>query len=256
VGAALATPDVTAPVVAGDQGASGNLGPAAGPDLLGLVVLMVGLAGAGSVLFVVFGRRRRGEPSAAELAMEPAPSLPSERTSVSPAALAEEAHIPRWLRASVRAERAWTPPREPTVRTTRRHALAFDEPVGPEAMRLVIRYDGVDILDQRNEAYARTLAQLGTGDEVEILELDEPWAFVRTPHGVEGWLPTMAIGVTPAASSPIEVPVAAGEPVAAEAPAAPKALELAPTLPPLAPMLPPRPPGRPTRRTRAPRPST
>lgn len=95
------------------------------------------------------------------------------------------------------------------MHTTRRQTLTFDQPIAESATRLVVRYDHVEILDQRNEAYARTLAEVGTGDEVEILELAEAWALVRTPHDVTGWLPTMTIGAPQAAP---EAPAPAQDP--------------------------------------------
>jgi hypothetical protein len=170
------------------------------------MVLVIGSVGVGVVSLVLFGRRRRGAPSLGDLATVAASTLPAGRTSVALTAASEEADLPRWLRASVRAERAWTPPREPTLRNTQRQALAFEEPLGESAFRLVVRYDHVEVLDQPNEAYARTLAEVGTGDEVEIVELAETWALVRTPHGVTGWLPTMTIGAAPFAPGPLEAP--------------------------------------------------
>jgi hypothetical protein len=173
---------------------------------LGIIVLVIGSVAIGVVALLLFGRRRRGASSLGALATEPAPTLPVGRTSMARTAPSEEAGLPRWLRASVRADRAWTPPREPTLRNTRRQALTFDEPLGESAFRLVVRYDHVEVFDEPNDAYARTLAEVGTGDEVEIVELAETWAFVRTPHGVTGWLPTMTIGAAPFAPGPLEAP--------------------------------------------------
>jgi hypothetical protein len=172
-------------------------------------VLAIGLVGAGILFFALFGRRRPGDPRAGDLAPVNTSERSAARTPMSAAAPIGEENVPRWLRASVRDARFWTPPREPAAHPARRHTRTFDEPLAGAAERLIVRYDHVDVYDQPNEAYAHTLAEVGTGDEVEIVELADAWALVRTPHGVTGWLPTMTVGAPPAAPAPPEPPAAA-----------------------------------------------
>ena len=210
------TPAAAAAGVVAAPTGSVDLSPDLGSGGLGLGVLAIGLVGAGIVFFALFGRRRRGEPSVGDLAVAGASELPSGRASTPPMALDGEENVPRWLRASVRDARFWTPSREPRVHTSRRHALTFAEPLAESANRLVVRYDNVDVLDQPNEAYAHLVGEVGTGDEVEIVELNDAWALVRTPRGVTGWLPTMTIGAleagaTQAAPEPAEAPAAPDE---------------------------------------------
>jgi hypothetical protein len=174
-------------------------------------MLAIVLVGGGMVFFALFNRRRRVGSRVGDLATAPASDLPIARAPLAPPTPSGEANVPRWLRASVREERFWTPPREPTAHATRRHTLRFREPLGESATRLVVRYDHVDILDQPNEAYAHRLTDVGTGDEVEIMELADAWALVRTPDGVTGWLPTMTVGAAPVAPEPPEAPSAPDE---------------------------------------------
>jgi Bacterial SH3 domain len=163
-----------------------------------MIVLVVGLLGAGATSLLLLGGRRRSETLHADLATVPAPLSQAYRPSQSAVTPIEEENLPRWLRASVRAERFYTPAREPSASVRPRRVLAFDEPAA-SGVRLEVRYDHVDVLDEPNEAYARTLTQVGTGDEVEILEQTEAWALVRTPRGVTGWLPSMTVGAAPTA---------------------------------------------------------
>jgi hypothetical protein len=182
-----------------------------GPAGLGIVMLAIVLVGGGMVFFALFNRRRRDGSREDELATAPASDLPVARAPLAPATPDGEANVPRWLRASVREARFWTPPREPAPHAARRHTLRLQEPVGESTTRLVVRYEHVDILDQPNEAYAHRLAGVGTGDEVEIVELADAWALIRTPDGVTGWLPTMTVGAAPVAPEPSEAPPAAEE---------------------------------------------
>jgi len=46
----------------------------------------------------------------------------------------------------------------------------------------------VQLLNVPNATLGTPLTQLGLGREVELLELDEGWAKVRTPWGEVGWV--------------------------------------------------------------------
>jgi hypothetical protein len=173
--------------------------------VLAVAVLAVGLGGAAGV-FLLLERRRNASGAAALTAVAALDHSPAAPTRFVDAR--DDAAIPRWLRASLREERAWTPPREPATRSGQRRALSFEEPLGESAMRLVVRYDRVELLDEPNEAYAQRLTEVGTGDEVEILDLADSWALVRTPLGHTGWLPTMTIGARPFEPDPPDEPAA------------------------------------------------
>jgi hypothetical protein len=77
-----------------------------------------------------------------------------------------------------------------------RGPLTFAEPVGASAMRLRVGRPGVELLAEPFQAEARVLAELGPGDEVEILELEDPWVKVQTPLGDSGWIDAAALSAT------------------------------------------------------------
>jgi hypothetical protein len=113
------------------------------------------------------------------------------------ASTGDQAGVPRWLRGSVRAERFWTPPIRPEPSRAARRAAVFNEPVSDTGMRLNVRYDRVAVLDQPDEAYATTLTEVGTGDEVEVLEIRDVSVRIRTSRGEIGWIPSMTLGAPP-----------------------------------------------------------
>lgn len=172
----------------------------AGPDdPLGAAGMIIAItaAAAGCLLVGVAMRRMRSEAFEASIALA-TPGIieaetPSPPVTVRPAASSEptEAHLPRWLRPSVRASRSeWgrdaTPTRE-------RVPLAFAAPADEEIERLLVRYDVVPLLDQPDEALGLVQEELDWGDEVEILEREGTWACVRTPTGKTGWIPAMTL---------------------------------------------------------------
>jgi SH3-like domain-containing protein len=63
-------------------------------------------------------------------------------------------------------------------------------------MRLRVGRPGVELLAEPFQAEARVLAELGPGDEVEILELEDPWVKVQTPLGDSGWIDAAALSAT------------------------------------------------------------
>lgn len=171
-------------------------------NLLALLGFGAAVAGLGGLFFVTTGRRRRGTASAADLVpvaatmqqMSPPASAPAPRLAAPPAP-GDEANVPRWLRASVRAERFQTTDRDTRAapRLAPRRGARFSEPPLESATRMLVRYERVEVLDQPHEAYGRPLTEVGTNDEVDVLEAREAWALVQTPGGVTGWLPTMTL---------------------------------------------------------------
>ena len=73
--------------------------------------------------------------------------------------------------------------------------MTFAEPVGPSAMRLVVRDPQCELYDKPEAGEASVLAELASGDEVEVLDLVEPWVRVQTPQGHAGWIRSASLGV-------------------------------------------------------------
>ena len=161
------------------------------PILLALVALFAVMA---------VGRRRR--PAAVEGAAALEMALPDDPTTLSltphPTPTGEE-HVPRWRRPSVVAARFETDStvivRAATAGSVapRRTPNVFTDPTADAGDRMWLRYDGVPLLDQPDEALGRSQADLDTGDEVLVLERDELWANVTTPAGIMGWVPAMVL---------------------------------------------------------------
>ncbi len=106
--------------------------------------------------------------------------------------------MPRWRRPSLRAarmasERAPAPAAVP---------LAFGDRAADGAERARIRYQLVRLTDEPDEIRSTQIAQLVAGDEVEVLERRAAWARVRTPMGVEGWVPKMTLGAVDEGATP------------------------------------------------------
>jgi hypothetical protein len=167
--------------------------------MLPLLIVLVGLSG----LFLISTLRRRpavttaGDRGGAE-ALNPAGPSFVALAAARPRATDGEANAPRWLRASVRAERFTKPDASPrrTAYNASLLAATFSDPPIDSVTRMVLRYDRVAILDEPNEALARTLTEVRTGDEVDVLEVNDAWARVHTPRGLTGWLPTMTLART------------------------------------------------------------
>lgn len=162
--------------------------------LASLLVLVV-VTGGGWLILRRRGDGRSRPPDLAAAAAVAAPALTSAPAAVRRQASPEEAGTPRWLRASVRAER-FAPARTelaPRRYSAMREATTFDHPADAAAIRMLVRYDGVALLDQTNEVFAQVISELGTGDEVEIVDVVDVWAEVQTPHGYRGWVPTMTL---------------------------------------------------------------
>jgi hypothetical protein len=92
--------------------------------------------------------------------------------------------IPRWRRPSLKEARyqsdrlAAPVPRQ----------LAFHAPAGPGVERSVVRYDLVPLLDSPDEVTGIPLAELRSGDEVDVIGRRAVWVEVRAPNGRAGWV--------------------------------------------------------------------
>ena len=120
-------------------------------------------------------------PSAARLA----PAHESPATLTTPG----EAHLPRWLRPSLRAEQsgervATQEPREP---------IRFTSPPRRGAARSTVAYRLVRVTDGPDDHMSVEIGRLDRGDEVEVIGDSEGYLKVRTPTGLEGWVPRMVL---------------------------------------------------------------
>jgi uncharacterized protein YgiM (DUF1202 family) len=177
-------------------------------------ILLFTFCSAGAAALYAFGRRQSSRQ--VQLAAVPAavaePVVPRtlREDVTSDTIYEEEAGIPRWLRASVRAERAWTPPpRRPEPEFRAQRAADAFAALRADAVRTVVRSDQVNLLDGPNESYAAIVGRLHRGDEVGVVLMDRDWAEVRTSTGASGWVPTMTLAVAdsmPPAETPEEAP--------------------------------------------------
>jgi hypothetical protein len=127
--------------------------------------------------------RRVRAPDGVDAAHEDEPRGPATPPSDSP-----EAHLPRWRRPSVVADRLGMA--RPAEQRGDRQTFDGEEP-GTE--RMVIRYDAVPMVDEPDDVHGRLVDELSAGDEVQILQRDAVWVRVRTPAGRDGWVPAMTV---------------------------------------------------------------
>jgi len=182
---------------AGPSGGPGagtiDFGPAGsiGPEAIGIAALAA--ASTGGVVFVVLARRRRrADPLAAAAVGSETGAAGAERSDAGVGLLVpplDEAHIPRWRRPSLKAERFGAG----HVTGARRPPLVFPGPPDETADRQVLRYDQVTLAEEPDEALGRVLGHLRAGDQVDVLERGPIWALVRTPTGQVGWLQAMTL---------------------------------------------------------------
>ena len=190
------------------------------PGVVGIAALLAAVVGLGSIWLLT--RRRRRRP----LAPGPVPT----RVEVAPAAegwtnvrLDDNDALPSWLRAIAEPERApltaaplfalepsipYDPepeiepafPDEPEPDLEQAHghraraAQTFGDSLDAGAMRLSVAADQTELL-HHPDAFGVALTTLIAGDEVEILDIEEPWVRVVTPLGSTGWLRTASLGV-------------------------------------------------------------
>jgi hypothetical protein len=95
-----------------------------------------------------------------------------------------EANMPRWRRPSLLEARR----SDPRQRTASPHTPQrfSDEAVLGELRR--IRYAVVPVLDQPDEVLGRRLADLGNGDEIQVVGAAGTFLEVICPTGVRGWI--------------------------------------------------------------------
>ena len=174
-------------------------------DIALVLIAWVAFATAGSLLFAFALARRTGEdddlpPFTFALATAGA-SASVAGGGAPPAAGAPEAVddvpdpealIPRWRRPSLQAARQshWA---EEGTRVPQR--FAADAPAGE---RRIVAYRLVFVSDRPQDRDAVELGRLDRGDEVEVLALDNGFARVRAPDGLEGWVDASTLDELPA----------------------------------------------------------
>ncbi|MEW5992539.1 MAG: hypothetical protein AB1736_14515 [Chloroflexota bacterium] len=140
----------------------------------------------------------------------------------------DEANLPRWLRPSLRAERAGldlpaarTPPvARHVVAPPARAPLAFGGVPTDLDDRRVVRIAGAALLDRPDEATGQRVLELEPGDEVAILDRENGWLNVLTPTGVAGWLSEAQL---PDATGAVPPPASRPEPAVGPVPGSPVA---------------------------------
>ena len=171
----------------------------AGPQSFSVAFLAAGLTGLTIVGgWFLLGRRRGGRRG--ELAAQSAGAPATGPTVAGKPSTRryggdpndDESSVPRWRRSSVRRERAWTPPPKPEQPVVDR-ATRFDNVFSDSRMRRFIREERVTLLNVPHELLGSPLTSLDTGREVELLEVRDGWARVRTAWGDEGWIAEKAL---------------------------------------------------------------
>jgi hypothetical protein len=101
----------------------------------------------------------------------------------------EEANMPRWLRPTLREQRQWSDRAAYAVRDPEQ----FASPPRAGADRRTIGYRLVRLSDGPDDLRSNEISRLDRGDEVEIIGDQGGFLQVRTPSGLEGWVPRVAI---------------------------------------------------------------
>jgi hypothetical protein len=120
-----------------------------------------------------------------------APAAQGATTPTSPG----EAHLPRWLRPSLRAERHAALPHvaEPVATHEPREPIRFTSPPSKGVVRSTVAYRLVRVTDGPDDHMSVEIGRLDRGDEVEVIGDREGYLKVRTPTGLEGWIPRMVL---------------------------------------------------------------
>lgn len=194
------------------DGSSGP-GPRIDPGL-GIPVAAWSLTTAlGVILFAAFLRRpmRReravvgADPAGASVAVWSAMStLPSLGSNPAPtpgaiggttpsdggASNPDEANLPRWLRPTLHDQRQ---SRDRGTLTAAREPARFGAAPKTGVERRTIGYRLVRMSDAPDDIRSREVGRVDRGDEIEVIAEHESFLRVRTPDGLEGWVPRVVI---------------------------------------------------------------
>jgi hypothetical protein len=153
-------------------------------------------------------RRRRGStendpagltfPGSSAVATEWRPNVADPATdvvaaiagAVGPSAIPLDADRPPWLRRALRDPRAGAD--QPTE-ASQREAARFVTPLRRDAERHTITYRYVRVSDGPDELTSNEVGRLDRGDEIEVIGEHEGALRIRTPSGLEGWVPRVVI---------------------------------------------------------------
>lgn len=185
----------------GSDSRGGTSPTAVGPPWLGgldahvtFPILVWSLTTAFGVVAFAFYLRpaaRRRDPLAARAESQPAPvpSVPemmSTGGSVAAAVVTAPAAppLPPWLRRRNGSDGPDVPPTE---------AVRFTEPPKAGTSRYTISYRWVRVSDGPDEPRSNEIGRLDRGDEVEVIGEKDGALLIRTPSGLEGWVPRFVI---------------------------------------------------------------
>jgi len=165
--------------------------------------IAMGVVGAGVIgLLSVARRPARKHTAAEEIAamMAPHAPAPQRRPSIArdeqvmapqvDAPIDPEANMPRWRRPSLLEARRSDPTREAPVH---RMPMRFTDAASEEDLRIV-RYAVVPVLDRPDEVLGLRIADLGSGDEVQVLATSGAYVEVLCPNGDQGWVHRTTLG--------------------------------------------------------------
>lgn len=167
-----------------------------------ITALALGILSAGVVGIVSFMMRRPRKPTAADqiaAMMAPHPLAAAAVTAaraesvtaveaMAPVEIREvdpEANMPRWRRPSLLEARRADPSR---YATANRAPMRFtDDQVYQFDVRIV-RYAVVPLLDKPDEVLGLRIADLESGDEVQVLSATGAFVEIHCPDGERGWV--------------------------------------------------------------------
>ena len=165
-----------------------------------IAALAMGVLAAGVVGIVSMTRRAQRKPSAADEiaammapraeAAKPPTASPEQATAVeamAPPDLREvdpEANMPRWRRPSLLEARRSDPTRYAQARAPQRFT---DDQIYQFDVRIV-RYAVVPLLDRPDEVLGLRIADLESGDEVQVLSTQGTFVEIHCPNGERGFV--------------------------------------------------------------------
>jgi hypothetical protein len=96
---------------------------------------------------------------------------------------------------SIRTERHPAEPKavEPVAPLEPREPIRFTKPPRKGVVRSTVAYRLVRVTDGPDDHESTEIGRLDRGDEVEVIGDSEGYLKVRTPSGLEGWIPRMVL---------------------------------------------------------------
>jgi len=136
---------------------------------------------------------RRQESFTSGEADHPTVAAMAPLTADTVAAADPEANMPRWRRPSLKAARFSDPKRLDTYNRT---PMRFTPDTAPATAELrVVRYAMVPLLDRPDEVLGMQMADLMSGDELQVVESGGAYWEVVTPDGERGWVHRTTLGM-------------------------------------------------------------